>query len=333
MLNNNNERTRARARRSARKAAAKKRRNTALLILLGLTSVSAIAAMFGATPAGRYVAGLMKDNMSQLFAEPTSEPTPGQSAESLHRNGVSEDAEQLVTADRTAINPLALPLLKDTYPEGDTDNWNVNTLISRKRAPEDSSVTDPMNPEHYGLGDQDGGTLSSASLWAAVSFQGDTGNFFNTAARTLRSEQSGPGFGQIGALSAGGIIPAGNPGDNLNLYAIGQSGTAESGINNPLVDVAGPSGINNDNTNQQGNRLPTPLPLFKVADIAPNDEPLTQPASEGQQETVNADTTNNGSIEVSEPATLAIFAFAALYLFGLRRALTRRPVLTERVSV
>ena len=330
MLNNNNERTRVRVRRRSRKAVANKRRNTALLIVLGLMSVSAIAAMFGATPTGKYVAGLMKDSVSQIFAEPSPDQAPGQRVESLRRKAVSAEAEQMVMADRSVINPIALPTIKDTYPEGDTRNWDVDALISRKRAPEDSSISDPTNPERYGLDDPDGGTLSSASLWAAVSFDGNTGNFFNAATGNSRSGQSGSRFGQLGSLSGGGIIPSGNPGDKLDLYAIDKTGSGDNGLDDPLFDDGRQPGANGGNNDQQASLTPQPLPVFNVSDIAPNDEPLTPPASEDQQETVNAD--NNSSVEVSEPATLAIFAFASLYLFGLRRALTKKPVPTAPIS-
>ncbi len=324
MLNNNNERTRVRVRRRSRKAVAIKRRNTALLIVLGLTSVSAIAAMFGATPTGKYVAGLMKDSVSQIFAEASSDQAPGQRAESLRRKAVSSEVENMVMADRSVINPVALPTIRDTYPEGDTRNWDVDALISRKRAPEDSSITDPTNPQRYGLDDQDGGTLSSASLWAAVSFDGNTGNFFNAAAGTFRSGQAGSRFGQLGSLSGGGIIPTGNPGDKLDLYTVDKTGSGEKGLDDPLFDNGGQPGADGGNNGQQASLTPQPLPVFNVADIAPNNEPLSPPASEDQQETVNTD--NGSSVEVSEPATLAIFAFAGLYLFGLRRSLTKKPV-------
>ncbi len=332
MLNNNNERTRVRVRRSSRKAAAKRRRNTALLILLCLISFSLIGAMFGATPTGKYVASMMKDSVSRIFAESTADPVPGQRVEPLRRKSVTADADQMVLADRSVLNPLALPTIKDTYPEGDDRNWDVDALISRKRSPEDSSITDPMNPDRYGLGDQNSGSLSSTSLWSAISFQGTTGNFFSASVQSSRSGQSGARFGQLGSLSGGGIIPSGNPGDSLELYTLEKSGSGDNGIDDGLFDEPAQSGSGDRDSGQQAYLTPQPLPLYDVSQIAPNDEPLTPPASEDQTETLNAGNNDNGSVEVSEPATIAIFGIAALYLFGLRRSLTKKSVPINAVS-
>lgn len=325
MLKNNNQRTRVRVRRGSRQAAAKKRRNTILLVLLGLTSLSAIAAMFGATPTGKYVASLMKERASRIFAEPAPEQRQRQSIESLQRKTASADADEVVFADRSVVNPLALPTVKDTYPDSDGKNWDVDALISRKRSPEDSGTTDPMNPERYGLDDEDGGSLFSTSLWAAVSYEGDTGSFFGAATGSSRSGSSGSGFGRIGLLPGSGIMPSGNPGDKLELYTLEQTSSGNNNGSDSLFDEPGVSGSDVNNDGQQGNGSSQQLPLFDVSQIAPNDEPLTPPTSEDELETVATGSADNDSIEVSEPGTIAIFGFAALYLFGLRRSLNKQP--------